>query len=59
LSIRDAGGGEERWQVYDGHAISATGCRIDTGRQLERALLDSGRDVIDPAILSSIIDGPL
>lgn len=59
LSIRERDGREERWQVYDGRAASASGCRIDGGRQLERTLLDSGRDVIDPSILSSIIDGPL
>jgi hypothetical protein len=59
LSIRGRDGREERWQVFDGRVVSASGCRIDCGRLIERTLLDSGRDVIDPSILSSIIDGPL
>jgi hypothetical protein len=59
LSIRDDTGREVRWQVFDGRVVSAAGCRIDRGRQLERVLIDSGRDVIDPSIVSSIIDGPL
>lgn len=56
LTIRDADGHDEQWQVFGGRAVSASECRIDSDRKLERALLESGRAVIDPTMLCSILD---
>ena len=56
IEIADAGRSVE-WHLYSGIAV-ANGTRYaDLDRSVERMLIETGRGVLDPSVLSTIVQG--
>jgi len=55
VDIPDRGGAERTWIFAKGVAVSGDHCYADSGRKIERLLLESGRGRVDAALLETML----